>query len=123
MREVRGQIDGDLVVDEPTTLWGSVGGNVRVVNRAKLYVRGTVVGDLIVEDGGRVHIFGNVAGGLRVLAGAKVVHSGLVGGDVLNEGGRLYIEPAGRVNGKVKTTEEGKTEIAPRPTPLNDIEG
>src|SRR6266550_2728481 len=30
MREERGTIAGDLVVNEPLTLWGSVGGNVTV---------------------------------------------------------------------------------------------
>ena len=29
MREERGQIGGDVLVYEPFTLWGSIGGNVR----------------------------------------------------------------------------------------------
>jgi len=60
MREERGQVSGDIVVYEPFTIWGSVGGNVKVIERGKLYLRGSVYGDLLVEWGGRVHIYGNV---------------------------------------------------------------
>lgn len=102
MREERGTISGDVVVYEPFTLWGSIGGNVRVVQGGKFYVRGAIYGDLSVEYGGRVHIFGNVTGNLRVENGAKVIHSGIVGKDAINDGGRLYIEANSKVMGTVK---------------------
>src|SRR5437762_14265498 len=97
MHEERGQLAGDIIVYEPCNLWGSVGGNVTVVQNGKLYVRGAIYGNLIVEYGGRVHIYGNVTGNLSVQRGAKVIHSGMVGGDIINDGGRLYIDRQARV--------------------------
>jgi len=103
MREERGQIAGDVMIYEPWNLWGSVGGNVTVIQGGKLYVRGAIYGNLVVEFGGRVHIFGNVSGNLIVNRGAKVIHSGVLGGDAINEGGRLFIDPPARIMGNVKT--------------------
>ena len=115
MREERGQVSGDVVVYEPYTLWGSVGGNVKVIRDGKLYVRGTIYGDLLVEFGGRVHIFGNIVGDVTVEKGAKLVHSGVIGGDAVNNGGRLFIESMAKVEGKVKNRPGAETTIAPPP--------
>jgi hypothetical protein len=104
MREERGTVAGDVIVFEPYTLWGSIGGNVRVIEGGKFYVRGAIYGNLTVEYNGRVHIFGNVSGDLRVERGAKVIHSGIVGRNAFNEGGRLYIESMAKVLGNVITT-------------------
>lgn len=110
MREERGQIAGDVIVYEPFTIWGSVGGNVKVIEGGKLYLRGSIYGDLTVEFGGRVHIYGNVTGDLLVERGAKVIHSGVLGGDAINEGGRIFIEAGSKVIGKIKT-KSGDTKI------------
>ena len=104
MREERGTLSGDQTIFEPFNLWGSIGGNVRVIQGGKFYVRGAIYGNIRVEYGGRVHIFGNVTGNLIVENGAKVIHSGVIGGDATNEGGRLYIEPIAKVIGDVITT-------------------
>jgi hypothetical protein len=104
MREERGTLAGDVIVFEPFNLWGSIGGNVRVIEGGKFYVRGTVYGNVTVEYGGRMHIFGSVAGDLVVERGAKVIHSGSVGGSATNEGGRLYIEPIAKILGDLITT-------------------
>jgi len=112
MREERGQIAGDVVVYEPFTLWGSVGGNVTVIDGGKLYLRGSIYGSLIVEQGGRVHIYGNVTGDLIVHQGAKVIHSGVLGGDAINRGGRLYVDAGAMVAGKIKTR-AGETTVDP----------
>lgn len=117
MREERGQVPGNIVVYEPYELWGSVGGDVKVIKGGKFYLRGTIYGNLLVEFGGRVHIFGNVIGNLTVEAGAKVIHSGVIGGDAINTGGRLYIEGAAKVRGKVKTSKGADTTIEPHPKP------
>ncbi len=114
MREERGQINGNVVIDELYTLWGSIGGNVRVIEGGKFYLRGSVYGNLTVEYGGRVHIYGNVQGSLTVRRGAKVIHSGVIGGDAINLGGRLYIELTSKILGKVKT-KKGETVHEPRP--------
>jgi hypothetical protein len=110
MREERGAVAGDLVVTEPLTLWGSVGGNVTVAEGGKFYMRGAIYGDLTIEFGGRCHVFGRVIGKLRVKRGGKVIHSGVLGGDAINEGGRLYIENTSIIHGKVKTV-KGETKI------------
>lgn len=111
MREERGQIAGNLTINELFTLWGSVSGDVTVVNGGKVYVRGAIYGKLIVQDGGRVHIFGNVNGDLIVHPNAKVIVSGMLGGDAINRGGRLFVEGSAIVVGKVKTRDEGETKI------------
>ncbi len=109
MREERGHIVGEVVVYEPFTLWGSIAGNVKVIEGGKFYSRGTIYGNLKVEKGGRVHIYGNVTGNLVVEKKAKVIVSGVIGGSATNTGGRMYIEPGAKVHGKVKTDEEGET--------------
>ena len=110
MREERGTIAGDLVVEENLTLWGSVGGNLIVAEGGKCYMRGAVYGDITVEYGGRLHIFGRVIGTLTVMRGAKVIHSGVLGGNAINKGGRLYIDSTATINGKIKTL-KGETRI------------
>jgi hypothetical protein len=110
MREERGRLSGDQVIYEPFELWGSVGGDVRVVEGGKLYVRGTVYGNLTVEDGGRCHVFGNVTGSIYVKEGAKAIHSGVVGHDVVNQGGRLVVDAMAKVMGKIRT-KSGETKL------------
>jgi cytoskeletal protein CcmA (bactofilin family) len=110
MREERGHLRGDLVIDEPYTLWGSIAGDVTAVKGSKFYVRGPIYGSLTVLHGGRVHVFGNVTGDLVVKDGAKVIHSGVVGGDCVNQGGRLYVDKIAKTLGDIRT-EEGKTTI------------
>jgi len=113
MREERGQVAGPLVVSEPYTLWGSVGGDVFVVEGGKFYLRGAIYGNLHVEYGGRVHIFGNITGNLKVARGSKVIHSGTIAGDATNEGGRLFIDAIAKIHGKIKTL-KGETKIEPK---------
>ena len=110
MREERGHLRGNLVIDEPYTLWGSIAGNVTAVKGSKFYMRGAIYGDLTVEDGGRVHVFGNVQGNITVKEGAKVIHSGICGRDVVNNGGRLVVEAIAKVLGKVRT-KSGETKL------------
>jgi cytoskeletal protein CcmA (bactofilin family) len=118
MREERGKVSGDIVVYEPFTLWGSVGGNVKVIEGGKFYVRGTIYGNLVIEEGGRAHIFGNVVGDVTIEPKAKLVHSGIITGDAINNGGRLFIESMAEVQGKVKNRKGAETTIQPRPKPL-----
>lgn len=117
MREERGQLKGDFVIRELYTLWGKIAGNVTVSNGGKFYMRGSIFGDLIAQSGGRVHVFGNLQGRLIVEPEAKVIVSGIIGGDVLNRGGRIYIELAAKILGKVKT-KEGETIFEPKVKPL-----
>jgi cytoskeletal protein CcmA (bactofilin family) len=109
MREERGQIIGDVVVYEPFTLWGSIGGDVSVMEGGKFYVRGSIYGDLTVEPGGRVHVYGNITGHLKMAEKTKVVISGMIGGNAINNGGRLYIDRGAKIMGKVRTHKGGET--------------
>ncbi len=111
MREERGQIAGDVVVYEPFTLWGAIGGDVKVIERGKFYIRGAIYGNVVVEYGGRMHVFGRITGSLTVHRGAKVIHSGVLGGDANNFGGRLYIDAKAKVMGRVRTEEDGQTTV------------
>ncbi len=113
MREERGKLAGDVTINDDMTLWGTIAGNVTVTEKGKFYMRGAIFGNLTVQNGGRVHVYGNVSGDLRVEEGAKVIHSGIIGRNAINDGGRLYIEKASKVEGKVKensgeTTYEGR---------------
>ena len=103
MRDERSKIAGDVVINEPVNLWGSIGGNVRVIGGGKLYVRGAIYGDLVIEDGGRAHVFGNIQGSLVVEDGAKAIHSGVLGRNAINNGGRLFIDATATVMGDVKS--------------------
>ena len=110
MREERGRLAGDQTVDESVELWGSIAGNVTVVDGGKLYVRGAIYGDLTVDDGGRVHVFGNVQGTITVREGAKLILSGICGGNVVKEGGGVAVDAIARVVGKIKT-KSGETKL------------
>ena len=121
MREERGQIAGDLIVSEPMELWGNVGGSVTIKEGGKFYLRGSILGDLIVQYGGRVHIYGQVHGNVTIFDNTKLIHSGRIAGDLINDGGRLFIERASHVGGKVKTRSgETKVEAPPPALPKDD---
>jgi cytoskeletal protein CcmA (bactofilin family) len=113
MREERGHLAGDVQINEPYTLWGSIAGTVSVIKGGKFYMRGAIYGNLNVLSGGRVHVFGNVSGNLTLVEKSKVIYSGTLGGDAVNQGGRLYIDATAKVLGKVKTL-EGETTIEPQ---------
>ncbi len=114
MREERGKITGPITVDEKYTLWGSIMGDVKVVDGGKMYIRGNVYGDLIVDFGGRVHVFGQVSGNLLQFRGTKVIISGLIKGSATNSGGRLYVDQHGSILGKTKTEKDGQTTVEPK---------
>jgi cytoskeletal protein CcmA (bactofilin family) len=113
MREERGTVAGNITIEEPYTLWGSIAGDVTASEGSKFYMRGAIYGSLTIKRGGRVHVFGNISGDMTVHAKSKVIHSGVVGGDVINLGGRLYIDATAQVVGRVKTL-AGETTIEPQ---------
>ena len=115
IREERGQIAGDLTVNEPLDLTGNVGGNLIIVKGGKVYVRGSVLGNMHVEQGGRVHLYGQIHGNITLAEDTKVILGGHVKGSVLNNGGRLFIEAKATVQGKVKSyAGETKYEVTPK---------
>ena len=116
MREERGMIAGELDVRETLTLWGTVAGNVRVGLGGKFYLRGTVYGSVQVDPGGRANLLGSVKGNVSLDEETKVIVSGLIAGNAVNKGGRLYIERAANILGKVRT-DAGKTVVEKKTTP------
>ena len=57
MREERGQVAGDVVIYEPYTLWGSIGGNVNViVHRGAKVIHSGMIGGDATNDGGRLYV-------------------------------------------------------------------
>lgn len=122
MREERGQIPGDVVVYEPFTLWGSIGGNVKVIEGGKFYVRGAIYGNMEVEPGGRVHILGVVSGDVTVHPDAKLIVSGQIGGNLVNRGGRVTVDSSAQVHGRVKTR-DGDTLVEEKKPPRRRKDG
>lgn len=114
MREERGQLRGNQIIEEAYTLWGTIAGDVTAINKSKFYARGTIYGDLSVLHGGRVHVYGTVTGNLIVKDGAKVIVSGHIGKDAINEGGRLYIDASAIISGRVIGEETGETQVDPK---------
>lgn len=112
MQEERGHVQGDQLIEQQYTLWGSINGNVTATKGSKFYARGTIYGDLTVLYGGRVHVYGQVTGTLTVKDGAKVIVSGVVGKDAVNLGGRMYLDASAKVGGKV-VTDDGETQVDP----------
>jgi len=102
MREERSAFSGPAFFSEELDFWGSVAGDVFIIEGGKVYMRGSIYGNLTVQNGGRVHIFGTIKGNLTVDKGAKAIHSGSLGGDAINMGGRMFIERGSTVNGRVK---------------------
>jgi cytoskeletal protein CcmA (bactofilin family) len=113
MREERGHIAGNVSINEPYTLWGSIGGTVSAMDGSKFYMRGAIYGDLNIAPGGRVHVLGNITGNVTVSPKSKVILGGTVGGNVTNLGGRLYIEATARILGKVRAGDSGETKVEP----------
>ena len=123
MREERGQIPGDVVVYEPFTLWGSIGGNVKVIKGGKFYVRGAIYGNMEVEPGGRVHVLGVVSGDVTVHPDAKLIVSGQIGGNLVNRGGRVTIDSAAKVHGRIKSKDGDTLVEEKKPTKRRDEDG
>ena len=115
MRDERGSIAGPITIAEPFTLWGSILGDVTVVDGGKVYVRGSIHGNLYVEKYGRVHIHGSVSGSVRLARKTKVIISGPVGGDAVNKGGRLYVDEGGTIAGRIRSSEGSETKVHGRP--------
>ena len=82
MREERGTLNGNQVISEAVDLWGTISGNVTVVDGGKMYVRGAIYGHLKVAHGGRVHIYGNVSGNLNL--GGQIFDTGSQGTKLSN---------------------------------------
>ncbi|MCR6727679.1 hypothetical protein [Agrobacterium fabrum] len=65
MRELRKIHDGDLTIQEDTSLHGIINGDVTVPYGQYFSLHGIVNGDIIVEKGGKAKVHGIVNGSVR----------------------------------------------------------
>ena len=92
-----------------TVEFGQVSGPLAI--RVDYVLHGMVTGDVVVEPGGRFHLFGMVNGDLRVQEGGSAEVRGMVSKNVLNAGS---LEVYGMIIGSLSSTPESSTVIAPR---------
>ncbi len=91
----------DLVLDRDHTLTGVHHGGVRVMSGSFVMV-GTLHGGLDVRATGTALIVGWHRGVVAVAGGALVIVTGTLDGAVyITQGGRLVVDPGGRLNGSI----------------------
>ena len=91
MREIRGKIEGDILVEEDSLFTGMVAGNMRVTSNRTVEIRGMLCGDLLAEDGATITINGMVDGAVIAEEGSTVEINGMVDGVDRNNGASVSI--------------------------------
>jgi len=81
MREIKGKLEGDLLIEKNTNLAGMVVGTAKVLPKVSFNIKGMLIDNLIVKN-----------------EAVDFVH-GMVTGNIENEGG--YVEVFGIVEGQV----------------------
>lgn len=106
------RFEGSVVVIGPrsTQMTGLVRGDLFVRENSICDVTGMVSGNLLAELKGKAVLKGLVTKSCKAVGGDLEIY-GLVLGDAVNEGGRMYIDKAAVVRGKVI----GQTSPAPLP--------
>jgi len=87
------KIVGNLEIDHKFILNGMVTGNISVVNGGVLTLNGMCCQNLIVEKGAKVYLYGTVTGNVLNRGGELRVH-GTVGGNLHTESGDTFIAPS-----------------------------
>jgi cytoskeletal protein CcmA (bactofilin family) len=98
MRNIGGQFQGDLFVEDDVTVRGQITGNITVRKGGKLYLRGQCCGDLTVAAGGYAEISGQVVT------------------DLVNHGS---VKLSGKVVGAIRDLDEGITTVVNDPNVRN----
>lgn len=93
MREIRGKVDEDVVINDESELTGMITGNVRVTTGGVLVLRGMCCRDVIVETGARLIVRGTVSGAV-INRGGEVTIFGAVGAVE----GEAEIDPDARID-------------------------
>jgi hypothetical protein len=96
------RFEGSVVVIGPrsTQMTGLVRGDLFVRDNSVCEILGMVNGNILAERTGRAILRGYVTKSMKA-AGGDVEVYGLVGGDIVNEGGRVYVDKASVVRGRV----------------------
>lgn len=81
MKIIRGKIEGNIILDEDTQLYGLMVGSIAIPADILLELHGMIVGNLTLEVNSTAYLHG------------------MVNGDVINKGGHLEI--FGIINGKI----------------------
>jgi hypothetical protein len=108
------RFEGSVVVIGPrtTTMTGLVRGDLFVRDNSVCDVTGMVSGNLLAERTGKAVLHGLVTKAAKAAGGDLEIY-GMVQGDVVNEGGRVFIDKAAVVRGRVI----GTVHDAPFPPP------
>lgn len=109
MKYENGEISGDLVVEQDSTLNGMVNGNVTVKPNVSLVLNGICIGDLTLESNSDVDVSGIVQGNINNTGGTLKIN-GIVQGDIADAGSTVVSEGA-RVNGEIKKVSSSSTSI------------
>lgn len=91
MRIEKGEIRGNLEIDDDFTLLGMVTGNITVLDGGTLELNGTCHRDLIVEKGATVSLNGTVKGNVHNRGGRLEVY-GIIDGRLHKEAGESFID-------------------------------
>jgi cytoskeletal protein CcmA (bactofilin family) len=97
MKTIKHKIEGDVRIEENTTLSGMVTGNVSVGSGVSLLLSGMVVGRLTLEPSSSVELRGMVNGEVENRGGHLEVW-GMVNGEILRQGGTTIVHPKAVVN-------------------------
>jgi hypothetical protein len=92
MKEIRGKIEGDLVLVEDTNLYGMVVGSVTVPKNIMLRLYGMLAGDLTLEKPSTVYVYGMVNGNI-INNGAHLEVFGMVNGGIYRNDGETLVDP------------------------------
>jgi len=108
------RFEGSVVVigPRPTQMTGLVRGDLFVRDNSVCEVTGMVAGNLLAERTGKAILKGMVTKSAKATGGDIEIY-GMVAGDVVNEGGRVYVDQASLVQGKVI----GTVQATPLPPP------
>jgi len=92
MRSENKKIEGDLTLTDGLALYGQASGNIVVANGGELHLHGVCRRNLTVQEGGKAIIYG------------------MVSGHVVNDGG--YLQVLGTIVGSLRSP-SGDTEVNP----------
>lgn len=91
MRIEKGEIQGNLEIDDNFTLLGMVKGNITVLDGGTLELNGTCERNLILEGGATVFLNGTVSGNVYNRGGRLEVY-GIIHGSLHKEDGETFVD-------------------------------
>jgi len=99
MIEIGEKIEGDVIIEEDTTLEGMIVGNVTVTGAAEFVLRGMVRGTVTVLENSVVYLHGTVNGDVINNGGSLEVY-GMIKGRLFRERGETFIDDNAMIQSK-----------------------